>query len=99
MIASRWAAAVTAPTGWLANVQQPRRRERLARQGVVERPGRLSPRGKKERRASQRRASHRAKQAKPAKPCRHKKVTQRKGFGKGWDLWGPKPQPASTGQG
>ena len=78
------------------DVLQPRLRERLARHVVVERPGRLSPRGKKERRASKRRASKRAKQA---KSCRHKKVKQRKWFGEGWDLAGPKPQPASTEQG
>ena len=91
-----WPSAVTARAGWLADVLQPRLRERLARQVVVERPGRLSPRGKKERRASKRRASTRAKQAKPR---RQKKAKQRKWFGQGWDLSGPKPQPDSTGQG
>jgi hypothetical protein len=91
-----WPAAVTARIGWLADVLRPRLRERLAHHRVIERPGRLSPRTKKERRASQRRASQRAKQAKRLRP---KKAKQRTWFGQGWDLSGPTSQPASTEQG
>jgi DDE family transposase len=89
-------AARTASAAWLGAVLRPRLRERLASHGVVERPGRQYPRGQKERRASKRRASKRAEKAKAG---RKPKVKERRWYGHGWDLTGPKPQPTATAQG
>ena len=88
--------AVTASAAWLGEVLRPRLCQRLASHGVAERPGRRYPRGKKERQASKRGADRRAKKAKPRR--RHQ-AKERLWYGQGWDLGGPKPPPAATGQG
>jgi hypothetical protein len=95
-IRQMWSAALTASAAWLGEVLQPRLRERLARHRVPERPGRDYPRGKKARRAGKRRADQRAKKVKSRRPP---KAKERRWYGQGWDLGGPKPQPDGTAQG
>jgi hypothetical protein len=96
-IKALWPAAVVASAGWLAEVLRPRLHERLAGHVVEERPGRHYPRAKKDRRASKRRASQRCRKSKARR--RRRPAKERRWYGQGWDLGGPKPQPAATGQG
>jgi Transposase DDE domain len=91
-----WPQAVTASAGWLAEVLQPRLRQRVARHRVAERSGRCYPRSKKGRKASKRCADRQAKQAKRRRPHKTKK---RIWYGEGWNLGGPTSQPTATGQG
>jgi hypothetical protein len=89
-------AAWAASAAWLQDGLRPRLRAALASHVVAERPCRHYPRGKKERRASKRRADRRAQKREQA---RRQKAKERPWYGAGWDLNGPKQQPAVTGQG
>jgi hypothetical protein len=95
-IKTMWPTALTSSAEWLNVVLQPRLGARMASHAVPERPRRQYPRSKKERKASKRRADRRANKAKPR---RQHKAKERKWYGEGWDLGGPKPQPAATAQG
>jgi hypothetical protein len=95
-IKAKWPTALTASEKWLSEGLRPRLREALAGHVVAERPCRHYPRGKKERKASKRSADRRAKKR---KQTRRRKAKDRPWYGQGWDLGGPKPQPAATGQG
>jgi Transposase DDE domain len=95
-IKAKGPAALTASAQWLREGLRPRLREALARHVVAERPCRRYPRSKKERKASKAGADRRAAKRKQA---RQQKTKERPWYGQGWDLGGPKPQPAATGQG
>jgi hypothetical protein len=95
-IQAKGPAALTASATWVSEGLRPRLRAALAGHVVAERPCRHYPRGKKERKASKRSADRRAKKRKKA---RRRKAKDRPWYGEGWDLGGPKPQPAATGQG
>ncbi len=82
--------ALASSATWANKGLQPRLLQRLASHVVPARPGRRAPRSKQERKASKRRADRRARKAKPRRLQRTK---QRQGYGQGWDLSGPKPQP------
>jgi hypothetical protein len=88
--------ALTASAQWLSEGLRPRLREALASHVVAARPCRHYPRGKKERKASKRGADRRAKKRKQSG---QPKARERQWYGQGWDLGGPKPPPAATGQG
>jgi hypothetical protein len=95
-IEAKGPAALTASAAWLRDGVRPRLRAALAGHVVAERPCRHYPRGHKERKASKRRADRRAQKR---KPTRRPTAKERPWYGAGWDLGGPKPQPAATGQG
>jgi hypothetical protein len=95
-IKAKGPAALTASAAWLSEGLRPRLRAALASHVVAERPCRHYPRGKKERKASKRSADRRAKKRKQAQ---RQKAQERPWYGEGWDLSGPKPQTAATGQG
>jgi hypothetical protein len=95
-IGGQWPSAVVASQGWWEQTLRPRLRQRLAGHRAEERPGRTAPRGKKARRAAKRASdANRAKEAKR----RPKKAKQRRWFGSGWDLRGPKDPADVTPQG
>jgi hypothetical protein len=88
--------ALIASAAWLREGLQPRLRAALASHVVAARPCRHYPRAKKERKASKRGADRRAQKRKPPRPP---KARERPWYGQGWNLGGPTPQPAPTGQG
>jgi Transposase DDE domain len=95
-IKAKWPTALTASAKWLSEGLRPRLREALAGHVVAERPCRHYPRSKKARKTSKRAADRRAKKRKQSRP---EKAKERPWYGQGWDLSGPKPPPAASGQG
>ena len=95
-IQAKESTALAASAAWLRDGLRPRLRAALASHVVAERPRRHYPRGKKERKAGKRAADQRAQKRKHR--CRQK-GRERPRYGQGWDLSGPMPQPAGTGQG
>jgi hypothetical protein len=88
--------ALTATDQWLSEGLRPRLREALAGHVVAERLCRHYPRSKKGRKRSKRAADRRAKKRQQR---RQQKAKQRPWYGQGWNLGGPKPPPAASGQG
>jgi hypothetical protein len=95
-IQAKEATALTASAQWLREGLRPRLRAALASHVVAERPCRHYPRSKKERKASKRGADRRAQKRQQRS---RQKTKERPWYGQGWDLGGPKPQHAATGQG
>jgi hypothetical protein len=91
-----WPTALASSAAWVGEVLQGRLLQRLASHVVVERPCRQYPRSKKERKRSKREADRRANKAKPR---RQQKTKERRWYGQGWDLSGPKPKPDTPPQG
>lgn len=95
-IKAKGPAALIASDQWLGEGLRPRLQEALASHVVAERPCRHYPRSKQARKASKRGADRRARKRKQARPG---KAKERPWYGQGWDLGGPKPPPAASGQG